>query len=570
MSANAETSSSDASTKQISLLVAWIPIVVLIALLGINVWLFSADSSYGPNQIALLLAAAAAVVVGMCLRIPFSKMLVGIEKAIGSALGAMLILLLIGSLAGTWMMSGVVPAMIYYGLDVLNPKIFLFATAIICSIVSVATGSSWSTVATVGIALLGIGSALGVSEALAAGAIISGAYFGDKISPLSDTTNLASAMAGTELITHIKYMLWTTVPSFTIALIIYLVIGYGSEPTAAVTDTEALKAEIASKFYLTPWLFLVPLAVLVMVLLKFDAIVALFVGTILGGLFAIVFQPEMVTTIAGLDKVAVAQTGLAGAEGNENAPDSEPQLENPSYVLRAYVALINSMAFETKAVDGDDVDGFKAELETAKLAVVNFESDNPNLSQEDQSASSVNSALTGRVSELQAKISAAKLLTGKGMDGMLNTIWLIVTAMCFGGVMEACGLLKRITDPLVAFATSTGSLIATTTGSCIFLNATASDQYLAIVVPGRMFRETFEDRGLAPENLSRTLEDAGTVTSVLIPWNTCGAAQSGVLGIATIVYAPFCFFNLISPLMTVLFGFLGLGIAKLKSTPEDE
>jgi NhaC family Na+:H+ antiporter len=541
--------------------------------LGINVWLFTEDSSYGPNQIALLLAAAAAVIVGMCLKIPFSKMLEGIEKAIGSALGAMLILLLIGSLAGTWMMSGVVPAMIYYGLDVLDPKIFLFATAIICSIVSVATGSSWSTVATVGIALLGIGSALGVSEALAAGAIISGAYFGDKISPLSDTTNLAAAMAGSELITHIKHMLWTTVPSFTIALIIYLVIGYGSEPTVVVTDTEALKAEIASKFNLTPLLFLVPAAVLAMVLMKFDAIVALFVGTILGGLFAIVFQPEMVTTIAGLDKVAVTQTGNDQV-GEEQAADAEQpsaaELVDPSYALRAYVALINSMASETTAVSGDEVDAFKEELEVAKLAVADFRSSNPDLTEEDLAGSTTNAELTGRVSELQSKVSAAKLLTGKGMEGMLNTIWLIVTAMCFGGVMEACGLLKRITDPLVEFATSTGSLIATTTGSCIFLNATASDQYLAIVVPGRMFRETFEDRGLAPQNLSRTLEDAGTVTSVLIPWNTCGAAQSGVLGIATFAYAPFCFFNLISPLMTILFGYLGLGITKLKSSSKDE
>lgn len=542
-------------SKTPSLVAAFLPIIVLIGLLGVNVYLYGEDSSYGPNQIALLMAAAAAVIVGISLKIPFGRMLKGIERSIGSALVAMLILLLIGSLAGTWMMSGVVPAMIYYGLDILNPKIFLFASAVVCAVVSVATGSSWSTVATVGIALLGIGSALGVSEALAAGAIISGAYFGDKISPLSDTTNLAAAMAGTNLITHIKYMLWTTIPSFTIALVIYLVIGFGTEPASVGSDTAVLKQEILSNFdTLSPVLLIVPLVVLAMVIMKFDAVVALFVGAVLGGVFAIIFQPQMVTTIAGLDKV--------------ESSDGSGVMVQPSYVKRSYSAFINSMALETARFSGDEADGFKADLADAQLESARRQTSNPNLSEAEFADSDL--VLEESFPDLEAKVSAAKLLKGKGMIGMLNTIWLIITAMCFGGVMEACGLLKRITDPLVLFAQSTGSLIATTSGTCLFVNTTASDQYLAIVVPGQMFRETYEKRGLAPQNLSRTLEDSGTVTSVLIPWNTCGAAQSTVLGVSTFIYAPYCFFNWISPLMTIAVGYLGIGIAKLDPNEADE
>jgi NhaC family Na+:H+ antiporter len=539
--------------KSPSLWAALLPVFVLIGLLGLNVYLYGEDSSYGPNQIALLMAAGTAAIVGRLYLNSFKKMLSGIERAIGSALVAMLILLLIGSLAGTWMMSGVVPAMIYYGLDVLSPQSFLVATAVVCAIVSVATGSSWSTVATVGIALLGIGMVLGVSTPLTAGAIISGAYFGDKISPLSDTTNLAAAMAGTDLITHIKYMLWTTVPSFIIALVIYFLIGIGAEPTEIAGKTAALKQEILANFdTVSPVLFIVPLVVLAMVIFKFDAVAALFVGAVLGGVFAIIFQPQMVSEIAGLEDVEVVSS------------TDEMELVQPSYAKRSYVAFINSMAFETSRYSKEDAAKFGAEFEQAKLELEEVEL---------ATGGSVDSAQVvsaqQKVDEMQAKVMAVKLLKGKGMDGMLNTIWLIITAMCFGGVMEACGLLKRITDPLIGMAQSTGSLIATTAGSCIFVNATASDQYLAIVVPGQMFRETYAKRGLAPQNLSRTLEDAGTVTSVLIPWNTCGAAQSSVLGVSTFVYAPFCFFNWISPLMTIAIGFAGIGIAKLKNQADD-
>ena len=556
-----------------SLPLAWTPVLVLIGLLVANVCLYKGDSSYGPNQIALLIAAAVAAMIGTFYKVPFKSMLKGIEKSISSAMTAMLILLLIGSLAGTWMISGVVPAMIYYGLDILNPQIFLFAAAVVCAIVSVATGSSWSTVATVGIALLGIGTALGVSTAYAAGAVISGAYFGDKISPLSDTTNLAAAMAGTNLITHIKYMLWTTVPSFTIALAIYLAIGYGAEPTALSVDTSALKAEVREHFdTLTPWLFVVPLAVLVMVLMKIDAVVALFIGAVLGGVFAIAFQPKMINKISGLDEVSVEAVVAADGQSGSELDTAQPT-DNKSnavsavgYLKRSYLAFVNAMAFETKGIPGEEVGALKGQLAAAKLASARKQSGNPELTAEEFEASEIvlKETFPKLEAKLEAKHAAAKLLVGKGMAGMLNTIWLIITAMCFGGVMESCGLLKRITDPLVGFATNNGSLVATTAGSCVFVNATASDQYLAIVVPGRMYRETFEERGLAPQNLSRTLEDAGTVTSVLIPWNTCGAAQSSVLSVETLVYAPFCFFNWISPLMTVLIGYLGIGVARLE------
>ena len=555
-----------------SLFLAWVPVLVLIGLLVANVVLYTDNASYGPNQIALLIAAAVAAVIGTLYKVPFKSMLGGIEKSISSAMAAMLILLLIGSLAGTWMISGVVPAMIYYGLDILNPQIFLFAAAVICAIVSVATGSSWSTVATVGIALLGIGSALGVSTAYAAGAIISGAYFGDKISPLSDTTNLAAAMAGTNLITHIKYMLWTTVPSFSIALLIYLAIGYGAPPTDLTIDTSALKAEVASHFNtLSPILFVVPLAVLVMVFMKIDALVALFIGALLGGIFAIAFQPKMIDTISGLVDVGVSAVDgdeAGGEPASDGTAESQPDKSGPSYPKRCYMAFINAMAFKTKGIRSGHTDAAAEELASAKLASARKQTNNPQLTAEQFEELDI--VLDESFPKLEAKIAAADLLVGKGMEGMLNTIWLIITAMCFGGVMEACGLLKRITDPLVAMATNNGSLVATTAGSCVFVNATASDQYLAIVVPGRMFRETFEERGLAPENLSRTLEDAGTVTSVLIPWNTCGAAQSAVLGVGTLVYAPFCFFNWISPMMTVLVGYLGIGIAKLEDTDRTE
>ena len=466
---------------------ALLPILVLIALLAYNVFLYGDNSLGGANQLALLFAAATASIVGIKFGAQWKTILDGMSKSISSTTPSLIILLLIGALAGTWLLSGIVPAMIYYGLQILNPTIFLFATAIITAIVSLATGSSWSTIATIGIALLGIGQALGFPTGLIGGAIISGAYFGDKMSPLSDTTNLAPAMAGTDLFTHIKYMMYTTIPSFAITLIIFLIIGF-TYTTSGTQDISELLTAISNSFNVSGWLFLVPVLIIALIIKKIPAIPALLAGTLLGGIFAIIFQPEVVMSITNAQSLNLSS---------------------------AYMAVINAM--------GGDISI------TTENEMIN------------------------------------KLLSTSGMAGMLNTIWLIICAMIFGGAMEATGLLKRVAEPIIEYADSTGSLIATTAGTCIFFNITASDQYLSIVVPGRMFTDTYKEKGLAPENLSRTLEDSGTVTSVLIPWNTCGATQSAVLGVATFAYLPFCFFNLISPLMTIAYGYLGIKIKKLEN-----
>lgn len=474
-------------SKQPSLLQSFIPLVFLVALLGANVAFYGDNSLGGANQMALLLSAGVAAIVAMRNKHKWDDLFDGVVGSISSALPALIILLMIGALAGTWLISGVVPAMIYYGLEVLNPTIFLFATCIVCAIVSLATGSSWTTVATVGVALMGIGRILGFSDGMIAGAIISGAYFGDKMSPLSDTTNLAPAMAGTDLITHIRHMMWTTVPSITITTLIFLVLGFTSGSGANLDGVEALQSAIASKFNISLWLFLVPIAVIFLIVKKVPAVPALLVGAILGGLFAIGFQAQIIQELA--------------AEGS-------------SFGKAAYMAVIDAMTTDIAISSGNAV--------------------------------------------------ADELLTSGGMNGMLGTIWLIICAMTFGGVMEASGMLERIAASILHLAQSTGSLIASTAGTCLVFNVTASDQYLAIVVPGRMFAKEYEKRGLAPENLSRTLEDSGTVTSALVPWNTCGAYHAGVLGVATGAYLPFAFFNIISPLMTVLFGYMGWKVNELK------
>jgi NhaC family Na+:H+ antiporter len=453
--------------------------------LAINVIVFGSGATDGPNQIALIFSAGVAGIVSWRLGYSWEEIEVSIVKSISSAMGAMLILLVIGSLSGAWLLSGIVPAMIYYGLKILNPTIFLFAACVVCCVVSLATGSSWSTIATVGIALLGIGKTLGIHEGVVAGAIISGAYFGDKMSPLSDTTNLAPAMAGTDLFTHVKYMVYTTVPTLVITLLIFLVWGFTLD-TSGTTDTANVLAAIDNAFNLNPLLFIVPALVLFMIVRKVPAIPALLVGTILGGIFAVIFQPQIIEQVSGI-------TG-------------DP-------VKSAFIAVMKSFSMEVSII-------------------------------------TENQMING-------------LLSSGGMAGMLNTIWLILGAMIFGGVMESCGLLKRIVEEIIKWAHSTGSLVASTAVTSIFFNITAGDQYMAIAVPGRMFADTYRKRGYKPELLSRTLEDAGTVTSVLVPWNTCGATQSKVLGISTWAYAPYCFFCIISPLMTVLQAYLNFKIRRL-------
>ena len=375
--------------------------------------------------------------------------------------------------------------MIYYGLKILNPDFFLFASCIICAIVSLASGSSWSTIATVGIALIGIGKVMGISEGLVAGSIISGAYFGDKMSPLSDTTNLAAAMSSSNLFSHIKYMMYTTIPSFIIAIVIFFFLGFNIE-TSTTQNINDLLFALESKININYYLFIVPMIVVILIIKKTPAIPALFVGVLLGALFAIIFQPQLIQEI------------------NDNN-----SLDIKSY----YKVIITAISSEIQI--------------TTENNLMN------------------------------------NLLNSNGMKGMLSTVWLVICAMSFGGAMQATKLLKRISDPIIKYAKSTGSLIATTSGTCLFFNLTTADQYLSIVVPGKMFENSFKKRGLAPENLSRTLEDSGTVTSVLIPWNTCGAAQSAVLGVATLTYMPFCFFNLISPVMTIIYGYFKIKIKKI-------
>ena len=517
--------------KKTPYLLALLPILFLIGLLSINVYLYGDDSLGGSNQLALLFSGALAAIIGILYGNNWKDILEGISKSIKSVTPSIIILLLIGSLAGTWLISGIVPAMIYYGLQILNPEIFLFVTAIITAIVSLSTGSSWSTIATIGIALLGIGQALGLPVGLIGGAIISGAYFGDKMSPLSDTTNLAPAMAGTDLFTHIRYMMYTTIPSFIITLIIFLVIGFNYSTDISSEHINQMLNILSNTFTITPLLFIGPLLVIILIVKKVPAIPSLFIGVLLGALFAIIFQPHIVIS-------------------------KEVSGETESTINSTYKGIINSMSIKTDLEETNN--------KINDIIPVKYKSKNG-----EQLEMKFSEAMT--LGEVDAKHPAVlesknrgNLLKSAGMYGMLNTIWLIICAMIFGGILESTGLLRRIAEPIINYAKSTGSLVATTTGTCIFFNITASDQYISIVVPGRMFADSYKEKGLAPENLSRTLEDSGTVTSVLIPWNTCGATQSAVLGVATLSYLPYCFFNLISPIMTIIYAYLGIKIKKLR------
>ncbi|GAB5474486.1 MAG: Na+/H+ antiporter NhaC family protein [Maribacter sp.] len=471
--------------KELSITEALLPVIVLVAMLAYNVFVFGDDALSGSNQFILLLGGAVAAIVGFFNKVSYKQMMAEVAENVKSTTGALLILLMVGALSGTWLISGIIPSMIYYGLQILNPTIFLAACVIICAIISIATGSSWTTAATVGIALIGIGDALGISLGMTAGAVLSGAYFGDKLSPLSDTTNLAPAMAGGELFSHIKYMTITTIPTISVTLIVFIILGFTID-TNGTADTDAILASIKKSFTITPWLFLVPAVVIFLIVKKAPPLLALLIGTLLGGVFALIFQPSVVATIGGGDMLTFES---------------------------GYKGILNAITINT-AVPCD------------------------------------NEALSD-------------LFSAKGMAGMLGTIWLIVCAMVFGGIMDGIGALARITRSLLSLAKTTFGLFASTVGSCLALNVTASDQYLAIVVPGKMFSKAYADRNLAPENLSRTLEDSGTVTSVLVPWNTCGAYHSGVLGVSVLDYFVYAIFNWLSPIMTLIFAGLGIKIRQL-------
>ena len=473
--------------KELSIWEALIPVLILVAMLAFNVFVFGDDALGGSNQFILLLGGAVAAIVGYFNKVKFDTMVDEVAGNIQSTSGAILILLMVGALAGTWLISGIIPTMIYYGLLILNPTIFLAACVVICSVISVATGSSWTTSATVGIALIGIADALGIGLGMTAGAILSGAYFGDKMSPLSDTTNLAPAMAGTDLFTHIKYMALTTVPTITITLIAFIIIGLNLD-TSGNTDTSAILASIEKSFTITPWLFIVPVIVIFLIVKKTSPLIALLVGTLAGAVAALIVQPDIVLAVSGMNELNF---------------------------ISGYKGLMNAITVDT-AVETDS--------ETLN-----------------------------------------DLFASSGMQGMLGTIWLIICAMVFGGIMEAIGALSRISKALLNLFHTTFGLFASTVFSCLALNVTASDQYLAIVVPGKMFAKAYKNKGLAPENLSRSLEDSGTVTSVLIPWNTCGAYHSGVLGVPVLSYAGYAFFNYLSPFMTLLFAAIGLKIRKIST-----
>mgnify|MGYP000889732130 FL=1 len=471
----------------LSLRTALLPLLILIALLAINVLIYGDDALSGSNQFILLVGGAVAAVVGFAHKIRYTEMLEKVADNLKSVTGAILILLFVGALAGTWLIGGIIPAMIYYGLQILHPTIFLPACVVICALISLATGSSWTTSATVGIALIGIGKALGVPVGMVAGAVLSGAYFGDKLSPLSDTTNLAPAMAGADLFTHIRYMTLTTVPSIIVTLVVFIVIGFGFS-TSSTPDSQYLLQAIDKVFTIHGALFIVPAVVIYLIVKKTPPLVALFIGTLLGAVSALIFQQDLVQLLSG-------ETTLSA--------------------VGAYRVVIDAITVST---------------------------------------------------EIQSTVpTLTDLFQSGGMEGMLGTIWLIICAMVFGGVMDAIGALAVISKALLAWANTTFTLFASTVASCLAINISASDQYLSIVVPGKMFEKAYKDRGLAPENLSRTLEDSGTVTSVLIPWNTCGAYQSGVLGVDVSQYFFFAIFNWISPFMTLLFAAMHIKIKRLSS-----
>jgi NhaC family Na+:H+ antiporter len=478
--------------KEPTLLDAFIPLIVLVGLLGSSVYLFADNSSYGPNQIALLFAMGVAAMIGMKNGYSWEDIEKGIVKGISLSLGAVLILLAVGSLIGSWMLSGTVPTLIYYGLELLNPSFFYAATCLICGIVALSIGSSWTTAATVGVALMGVATGMGMDPAITAGAIVSGSYFGDKVSPLSETTNLAPAVAGTNLFEHIRYLMWTTVPSIIIALIIFLIIGLSGAEQDSSSRIEQMQTVLAQEFNLG-WHMLVPLLVLLtLAIKKVPAFPSVAIGALLGGIWAVIFQPEVVLSLATEGRVGFA-----------------------AYLTVVWTALFDGVIFNTP---------------------------DENLN---------------------------TLLSRGGMSSMLNTIWLIICAMSFGAVLEKTGLLKAIVATLMKGADTAGSVISRTILTCIGTNIITADQYMAIVMPGRMYKEEYAKRGLHQLNLSRSLEDGGTITSPLIPWNTCGAYMQGVLNVHPFEYIFYAFFNVINPFLSIIYAYVGFKILRITPTIVD-
>jgi NhaC family Na+:H+ antiporter len=466
-------------------LIAIIPVVVLIAFLGVVIALFGSDSLNGGSQIALLMGMAVCVCLSMAIyRVPWEVFERQITKTLGGVTVTLLILLCVGMLSGSWMISGIVPTLIYYGVQIMSPQFFLVSSCIICAFISLLSGSSWTTIATIGVALLGIGHALGVSEAWTAGAIISGAYFGDKMSPLSDTTILASSAAGVELFSHIRYMMFTTGPTFLITICIFLVAGLDGDMDA-VAHVEEYTEGLAHTFNISLWTLLVPVLTAVMIARKVPSLIVLFVSSVMAGIIALILQPHILSQIAG-------ETAIS------------------------------------------------AESLTRGLAVTYY----------------------GSTAVDTGNASLNELISTSGMAGMLNTIWLILCAMCFGAALVASRMIDSITAVIIRFVRNRVSLVSSSVATGIFLNITTGDQYISIVLNADMYKEVFRKQGYEARLLSRTTEDAATVTSVLIPWNTCGMTQSTVLGVPTLTYLPYCFFNLLSPLMSIFIAAIGWKIQK--------
>ena len=470
-----------------SLFEALLPILCLIVMLSTSVFIYGDNSSYGGNQIALIVCAGIASIIGIKNGYTWKEIESGIVKGISTAMGAILILLAVGAMIGTWIMSGLVPAMIYYGLNILSPSIFYFAACIICALSALSIGSSWTVAGTLGAALMGIAVGLGLSPEVTAGAVISGAYFGDKMSPLSDTTNLAPAVAGTDLFTHINHMIWTTGPSLLIALCIFLFMGFNAADAQNLGGLELIQNTIKDNFNISVLSFVPLVIVFVMAFKKMPAFPTVLIGGLVGGVFAVILQPEVVRDFVGETDLPRHLISLSGV----------------------WTALHSGFSIESGVDVVDD------------------------------------------------------LLSRGGMSSMLNTVWLVITALTFGAVLEKTKLLNTLVKVILSFAKSTSSLIITTIGTCIGINIVTADQYMAIVLPGRMFKAEFKRRKLAPKNLSRTLEDSATMTSPLVPWNTCGAFMSASLGIATFSYLPFCFFNLINPLVAISYALFNFKIEKI-------
>lgn len=472
-------------------LLSLVPILVLVTLLFVTIRTFGSDALSGGSQVVLLTATAVCCLIAMGYsKVRWKAIELAMINNISGVATALIILLIIGALSGSWMISGVVPTLIYYGMQIIHPSFFLTSTCVICAIVSVMTGSSWTTIATIGIALLGIGQAQGFDDGWIAGAIVSGAYFGDKISPLSDTTILASSVTDTPLFKHIKYMMITTVPSILITLAIFTVAGLTHQATAS--DQIAMySASLKETFDISLWLLIVPIITGILIAKRVPSIITLFISTALAGVFALIFQPHLLQEISGLP-VESMQSQFKG--------------------------LIMTFYGSTQVQTG-----------------------NPDLNE---------------------------LVSTRGMSGMMNTIWLIICAMCFGGAMTASGMLGSITSVFIRFMKRTVGLVASTVASGLFLNICTADQYISIILTGNMFKDIYQKKGYESRLLSRTTEDSVTVTSVLIPWNTCGMTQATILGVATLTYLPYCFFNLISPLMSITVAAIGYKIKRINEKAE--